>query len=224
MLNLNIRTLKINLPLITLLLITSSVNAGIFDGCFGSPGYKPISAEKLKAKADISATHMGICYETAICLARAEGTLDKQQESYLLGTLNKDGGNNYSEKYKEIMELSDAATAKSSLNISEITESGYVNFYTNSRKQFVHTAYIQVTKNGEKYLYNANNTIIDQRLSVGDNSPFTTAGRALRHHLNDDKVTKFNSWLLEDGGHEIYYTPARTVTENIISAMGAAKH
>ena len=157
MLNLNVHMLKINLSLITLLLLTPTVNAGIFDSCFGSPGYKPISAEKLKARADINSSHMGICYEAAICLARAEGLLNKQQESHLLGTLSKKGGNSYSEAYQKIMELSNISAEKASLNINEVTESGFVNFYQNANKKFVHTAYVQVASNGEKYLYNTNN-------------------------------------------------------------------
>jgi hypothetical protein len=214
--------LKSSIPLIAFILFTSNVNAGIFDGCFGSKGYKPISAEKLKAKADISAKHMGICYETAICLARAEGALDKKQESYLLGTLNLKGGDNYSEGYKTIMELNDGSLAKPSLDINGITESGFVNFHETARNKFVHTAYIQVTRNGEKFLYNANNTVIDRVLTVGDTAEFTLAGRALRHPLNADKVAKFNSWL-EESGHKIYYTPSREVTGNIMSAMSAPK-
>lgn len=222
MYNINKQTFCLSLSLIALTLFTSNVNAGIFDGCFGSRGYKPISAEKLKAKADINAKHMGICYETAICLARAEGALDKKQASYLLGTIDLKGGDNYSEGYKKIMELSDIANGKPSLNINEVTESGFVNFHETARDKFVHTAYIQVTRNGDKYLYNANNTVIDRVLTAGDTAKFTLAGRALRHPLNADKVAKFNSWL-EESGHKIYYTPSREVTGNILSAMSAPK-
>lgn len=201
---------------------TSNVNAGVLDGCFGSKGYKPISAEKLKAKADISAKYMGICYETAICLARAEGALNKSQESYLLGTIDLKGGDNYSQGYKTMMELNDSTHAASSLDINKITESGFVNFHENARDKFVHTAYIQVTRNGDKFLYNANNTVIDRVLTEGDTAEFTLAGRALRHPLNADKVAKFNSWL-EASEHKIYYTPSREVTDNIISAMSTPK-
>jgi hypothetical protein len=213
--------LKINLLLISFLPFTPTVNAGIFDGCFGSPGYKPVSIEKLKAKADINTKYMGICYEAAICLARAEGALDRSQQSHLVGTITRTVGSNYSDGYKALMELSDMTHSRTSLNISEITESGFVNFQQTADNEFVHTAYVQVARDGEKYLYNANKLDLDLAL-IGKDAMPPKAGLANRYILNTDTVAKLNAFL-KINGYKIYYTPTRSVSENITSAMSAAK-
>ena len=219
MFNLDKHLLKICLSLILLLLSTSKINAGVLTGCFGSTEYQPVSAKKLKVIADGRTSEMGICYEAAICLARSEKSINKKQASYLLDAIKSEPGTSYTTRYKQILGLNDESKVRSALNIDEVTESGFVNFQeTVEDNNFVHTAYIQVTRDGEKFFYNANNLEADLYLSKAELNLPIRAGRSSRYLLSENKITQFNLWLRKTN-LRFYYTPVTELSENISSLM-----
>lgn len=206
----------------SLSLTSATTQAGVFDGCFGGSSPGAISAEKLQTRVLKRAQEMGICYEAAVCLARSERTLNRQQAASLLETIRSGRateGTNYTRAYRQAMSLDDASRSQTALSLDTITESGFLNFQaTRESNQFVHTAYVQVASDGEVYLYNANNMAMDLALSKNATGIPEQAGRASRYRLSSSQVDLLNTWL-SDTGTQFHYTPASDVSENLLHAL-----
>ncbi|MCG7499736.1 hypothetical protein MHO82_22990 [Vibrio sp. Of7-15] len=203
-------------------LTPTTTQAGVFDGCFGGGSPGAISAEKLQARALKRAQEMGICYEAAICLARSERTLNRQQAASLLETIRSGRateGTNYTRAYRQAMNLDDASRSQTALSLDTISESGFLNFQEmRETNPFVHTAYVQVASDGEVYLYNANNMEMDLALSKNTTGLPERAGRANRYRLNSSTVDSLNTWL-SDTGTQFHYTPASEVPDNLLRPL-----
>lgn len=217
------RHLSLSVLLFASIIAIPDVDAGVFDACFSPSEYQAISADKLKVRADTRASDMGICYDAAVCLARSEKALSKQQVTYLLAAMKNEPGVRYTREYRQLMGVSlDVNDLSPVLNLDEVTESGFVNFQeTFENQNMIHTGYIQVTSDGETFFYHANGHTGDTFLMRGDAEMPVQAGRTNRYLLTPDKLGKFNLWL-ESRRLRIHYTPVSEVSANITAGMRLA--
>ncbi|MFC0119874.1 hypothetical protein ACFFK7_18335 [Pseudoalteromonas xiamenensis] len=221
------------------LFFLNSANAGILDGCFGGGVYKKVSKEAVAERLPkVRWEKGGICYDSALCISMAEKTLTQDEANVVKSLIRNNtpkGTTNYPAQYLEVMNINErntysAVTAGESntpntLSLNDITESGFLNF-KKTNDGYGHTAYVQVSKDGEKYLYNTNQTQLDQAMLRSGQEPFMVNGpvRAFRWRLTEDGFNSFlsgeidrleNPSLPEDFHWEFNYTPFERVKTNV---------
>ncbi|WDE08908.1 hypothetical protein SG34_029660 [Thalassomonas viridans] len=212
--------------------VTLQVNAGIFDACFGGGEYKPISEQKLQARMSKIPKSMGVCFNAALCLSKAERLLTQAEEDLVVSTTHEVGAKtSYTKRFQEVMNIDDDshmytslnnANAANNLNLADINESGFLNFKRLKAKgeglpaDFFHTAYIQVTADGEKFLYNANHSPMDVAIMQAGHKDIIQVGDSLRYKMDEITVTGFNNFLknVKEGESGFFFTPASQVAEN----------
>ncbi|WDE14215.1 hypothetical protein [Thalassomonas haliotis] len=226
--------------------VVVNANAGVFDACFGGGGYKPVSEEKMAARLDkISLGPGGVCYDSALCMSVAEKALTSEEVASVRSVIRDNtpkGTTEYPPEYLELMNINDQNTysaigennaSPNSINLNDINESGFLNFKKNG-EGYGHTAYIQVTKDGDKFLYNWNQPQLDLgMMSASTGTPVSIPGKAIRWQLTDETVQGFNKFLsgaVDKAGNatlpadfhwEFNYTPYEQVTENLAHGSNA---
>jgi hypothetical protein len=221
------------------LIAVGNANA-MFQACYIDTGFKFATFKQIQKKVNMRG--MGICYEAAFCLAEAEGNLETQQISFLRSKMNRQPGStsNYSEEYKEIMNIPSIDGLKTelveggalephSLGLNSIRESGFINFQAMDGDQNVfHTIYVQVTKGRKKIIYSANSPTLALYLTEYEKSVQSIGGVAVYAVVENNGVaTKamkgFNKYILKEsessGRIGFHFTPVTDVSKNIFNKM-----
>ncbi|WDE07925.1 hypothetical protein SG34_014160 [Thalassomonas viridans] len=226
---------SVNTRVIPLLagMLALNANAGIFDACFGGGEYKPITEQKLQARMNKVPESFGVCFNAALCLSKAERLLTQADEDTVVAATKIPGSNtSYTGEYKTLMNLNDDGlmhtslnneNAINNLNLADINDSGFLNFKRLKPKgeglpaEFFHTAYIQVTADGEKFLYNANHDPMAVAIMQAGNKDFVQVGKSLRFKMDENAVTGFNNFLnsTKEGESGFFFTPANQVADNV---------
>ncbi|MEJ1437530.1 MAG: hypothetical protein RPU61_09570 [Candidatus Sedimenticola sp. (ex Thyasira tokunagai)] len=207
-----------------------AVNAGILPSCFDSGEYKPITEQKLQARVRKEGALSSVCYEAALCLAKGEKLLTEEQVAAIKRSTKGTPGTNYTEQYRKIMNLDDPATLKTSINdsndtstlrLNDITQSGFLNIKTLEGHfiQYTHTAYIQVTADGKRFLYSANGGAFDNAL-VRSGEEFVDIKSTKRFQLSDRIVESLNDYFKADPATNkpqmgFNYTPAEEAATSV---------
>ncbi len=190
-----------------LLSLSTNVNAGILPSCFSSTEYKPISEQRLQARVRDEKGLAFNCYTSALCLAKAEKLLDTEQFDEVLRTTTSDPASSYTPEFQAIMDLDNPNNLKTSLggndidslNPADISESGFINFKRQGGDgHYYHTAYVQVTAKGEKFLYSVNAADLEH-LIINQGSDFIQLGTTMRFRLDETTISAFNQYLTGNG-------------------------
>lgn len=219
--------------------LMSIVNANaMFQACYIDTGFKSVTFKQMQKNVNFK--KMQICYQAALCLAKAEGNLETPQIDYLLSKMIKQSGaNNYSDEFKEIMNIPPTERLKTRLvsrnavelhefGLDSIRESGFINFQRIGHDNNIfHTVYVQVTTGGKKIIYNANN--LEFTLSLDYEKKSLSIGKLAsyavleRNGIETGAVEAFNNYisrtstpLVKTGFH---FTPVTDVSKNIFSKM-----
>lgn len=217
--------------------LMSIVNANaMFQACYIDTGFKSVTFKQMQKNANFQKMH--ICYIAALCLAKAEGSLETPQIDYLLSKMKR-GANNYSEEFKEIMNIPPTERLKTRLvsrnavelhefGLDSIRESGFINFQKiGDDNSIFHTVYVQVTTGGKKIIYNANNLefalSLDyerRSLSIGGIASYAVLER---NGIETGAVEAFNSYISKASIPPVqvgfHFTPVTDVSKNIFSKM-----
>ena len=163
----------------------------------------------------------GACYETAMKVGLAEGTVTSKTVNAVLDvtTNAKTIGTRYTAAYKDLMGIA-RHHIKQKIDPALITESGFLNFKrAGDAEPFSHTVYIQRTRTNELAMFNSNDLSLDLAMAGRRQTPVTAGGSQV-YGLDESGVANLQKWLDGPPSREFVFTPASALNANALRQGG----
>ncbi|MDW5417335.1 hypothetical protein R6242_12230 [Iodobacter sp. CM08] len=190
----------------------------IFSACFPSINSRKENEKEISVDALDKKIHSAIiknhcisksaCHHTAIEIALFDGKIGKETKSELYKSLE----NNYSQRYRDIMEIGENNT-NSSLVVDQ-KQSGFLNFIKQDGV-LCHTAYLKASDNGSVEYYHTNSMTIDKEIldECGSNSMSLVSGSGITHYeMNHNSISAINR-VISSNNWSVSFTPASSLAD-----------